>query len=228
VGSPYDMTDCLLLDVDGTLVDTNYLHTVAWHRAFLRYGLVVPNWRIHRAIGMGGDQLVPSLAGEKVEADLGEEIRGAWADEYHPLIEYVHPFEGALRLLAEAASHGLVVVLASSGPPEHVEHYIDLLEAWDIATAWTTAEDVSKTKPEPDLLGVAVGKVRVDRAVVIGDSVWDCEAASRIGLPSIGLLTGGTCREELVAHHASAVYENLDELRADLKDLPMAQVVAAE
>jgi phosphoglycolate phosphatase-like HAD superfamily hydrolase len=216
------MTDCLLLDVDGTLVDTNYLHTVAWHRAFLRYDLAVPNWRIHRAIGMGGDQLVPFLVGERVEADLGEQIRGAWAEEFHPLIEYVHPFPGARLLIAEAASQDIVVVLASSGLPDHVEHYIDLLEAWDFAAAWTTSEDVGETKPEPELLSVALGKVSADRAVAVGDSVWDCAAAKRIGLPAIGVLTGGTSRAELTEHDAAEVYESVEELRADLKDLPFA------
>ncbi|SMC67018.1 HAD family hydrolase [Kibdelosporangium aridum] len=221
------MTDCLLFDVDGTLVDTNYLHTVAWHRAFLRFDLVVPSWRIHRAIGMGGDQLVPHLVGEKAEADLGDQVRQAWAEEYEPLIEFVHPFEGAHRLLSEAASVDIVVVLASSGPPEHVEHYIDLLDARDIAAAWTSSEDVSTTKPEPELLEVALGKVSADRAAVVGDSVWDCDAATRLGLPAVGTLTGGTCRAELVDHGAIAVYEHLDELRADLKDLAFVRLDAA-
>ncbi|MCE7010848.1 HAD family hydrolase [Kibdelosporangium philippinense] len=218
------MTDCLLFDVDGTLVDTNFLHTVAWHRAFLRFDLVVPNWRIHRAIGMGGDQLVPALVGEKTEADIGDKIRQAWADEYQPLIEQVRPFEGAHRLLAEAASNDVVVVLASSGPPDHVEHYIDLLDARDIAAAWTTSEDVSETKPAPELLEVALGKVSVERASVVGDSVWDCDAASRSGLPSVGTLTGGTSRAELIEHGAVSVYEHLDQLRADLNDLPYVRL----
>ncbi|MET0136219.1 MAG: HAD hydrolase-like protein, partial [Kibdelosporangium sp.] len=120
------MSDCLLLDLDGTLVDTNYLHTVAWHRAFLSHGLVVPDWRIHRSIGMGGDQLVPHLVGEQVEEELGDELREAWAAEYEPMIEYVSPLHGAHALLAEAAGQGLAVVLASSAPSEHVEHYVDL------------------------------------------------------------------------------------------------------
>lgn len=214
------MTDCLLFDVDGTLVDTNYLHVVAWDRAFLRFDLVVPSWRIHRAIGMGGDQLVPHLAGDKVEASLGEQIRQAWAEEYNPLIEFVRPFEGAHRLLAEAASENIVVVLASSGPPDHVEHYIDLLDARDIATAWTTSKEVSTTKPAPQLLEVALGKVSADRAAAVGDSVWDCDAAKRLGLAPVGVLTGGTSGAELVEHGAVAVYEQLDELRADLKDVP--------
>ncbi|MEV4316079.1 HAD family hydrolase [Actinocrispum sp. NPDC049592] len=218
------MTDCLLLDVDGTLVDTNYLHTVAWHRAFLRFDLVVPDWRIHRAIGMGGDQLVRSLVGERVDEEAGSEIREAWADEYRPLIEYVRALPGAHRLLGAAAAQGFTVVLASSGPAEHVEHYIDLLDAWEVAAAWTTAQDVEATKPEPELLQVALDKVDVDRAVVVGDSVWDCEAAGRIGLPSVGVLTGGTSGPELTQSGAHAVYEKLDDLREDLADLPFALV----
>ncbi|GAB3887751.1 HAD family hydrolase [Kibdelosporangium lantanae] len=218
------MTDCLVLDVDGTLVDTNYLHAAAWHRAFLRFDLVVPSWRIHRAVGMGGDHLVRSLAGPRVDDDLGVEIRDAWADEYHPLIEYVCPLPGAHRLLGAAASGGVRVVLASSGPAEHVEHYIDLLDAWEVADAWTTADDVRATKPEPELLRVALGKVEADRAVVVGDSVWDCEAAARLGLPAVGVLTGGTSGDEMVRHGARAVYEQLDDLRRDLSDLPFARV----
>jgi HAD superfamily hydrolase (TIGR01549 family) len=226
VGQPVGMTDCLLLDVDGTLVDTNYLHTVAWHRAFLRFNLVVPNWRIHRAIGMGGDHLVPALAGEKVEADLGDDIRAAWAEIYHPMIEYVHPFEGATALLVDAVDRGMAVVLATSGPTDHVEHYIDLLMAWELATAWTTAEDVTKTKPDSELLAIALSKVDVDRAVVIGDSVWDCEAATRVGLPPIGLLTGGTSRQELIEHGAVAVHADLESLRAALPGLPFTSLDA--
>jgi HAD superfamily hydrolase (TIGR01549 family) len=218
------MTDCLLLDVDGTLVDTNYLHTAAWYRAFLRYELVVPAWRIHRAIGMGGDRLVPFLVGDRVEEDLGEEIRAAWAEEYQPLLEFVHPLPGARRLLAEAAGQGIVTVLASSGPADHVEHYIDLLDAWDVVPAWTTSDDVSDTKPEPDLLRVALAKVEVDRAVTVGDSVWDCDAAQRLGVPAIGVLSGGVSRAELLEHDASLVYDGVEELRADLKELPFTQI----
>ncbi|MET1073384.1 MAG: HAD family hydrolase [Umezawaea sp.] len=219
------MTNTLLLDVDGTLVDTNYHHAVAWVRAFRSAGLTVPAWRVHRAIGMGGDRLVEAVAGEHTEAEHGDELRKAWEQEFEPLLDEISPLEGAHRLVTSAVSeHGLHVVLASSGKREHIEHYLDLLDIRDVITAFTTSEDAEDSKPAPDLLQVALSQVDAERAVVIGDSVWDCDAAKRIGLPVVALRTGGFGEAELREHGASSVYEALDNLRADLADLPFATV----
>ncbi|MFC6088729.1 HAD family hydrolase [Saccharothrix lopnurensis] len=216
------MTNTLVLDVDGTLVDTNYHHAVAWFRAFRRFDLTVPTWRLHRAIGMGGDKLVAAVAGEHVERDRGDELREAWVAEFEPMLAEVRPLEGAHRLVSAAREQDLAVVLASSGKRRHVDHYLGLIDAADVPS--TSSDDVAESKPAPDLVEVALRQVDRDggRAVVIGDSVWDCDAAHRAGLPVVCLRTGGFGEAELREHGASAVYEELDQLRADLTDLPMA------
>ncbi|MFJ8966178.1 HAD family hydrolase [Lentzea sp. NPDC102401] len=216
------MSNTLVLDVDGTLVDTNYHHTVAWLRAFREVDVTVPGWRVHRAIGMGGDKLVAAVAGDKVEQDHGDELRAAWERHFDTMLDEIQPLEGAHRLVRAATDLGLAVVLASSGKSKHIEHYLKLLDPGDVA--WTTSDDVDDSKPAPDLIEVALREVQGERAVVVGDSVWDCEAAARAGLPSIGLLTGGFGEDELVDRGASAVYADLDTLRAELADLPFAVV----
>jgi HAD superfamily hydrolase (TIGR01549 family) len=215
------MTNTLVLDVDGTLVDTNYHHAVAWFRAFRRFDITVPTWRLHRAIGMGGDKLVAAVAGEHVEREHGDEIRTAWEAAFEPMLAEIRPLEGAHRLVAAALEQEFTVVLASSGKRHHVDHYVKLLDASGVTS--TSADDVEASKPAPDLIEVALRRVDGGgRAVVIGDSVWDCEAAQRAGLPAVCLRTGGFGEAELREAGASAVYEELDELRADLTDLPMA------
>jgi HAD superfamily hydrolase (TIGR01549 family) len=216
------MSNTVVLDVDGTLVDTNYHHTVAWLRAFREAGVTVPGWRVHRAIGMGGDKLVGAVAGDDVEREHGDEVRDRWERHFDSMLDEIQPLEGAHRLVRAATDLGLAVVLASSGKRKHVEHYLKLLDPGDVA--WTTSDDVDDSKPAPDLIEVALREVKGERAVVVGDSVWDCEAAARVGLPSIGLLTGGFGEDELVDRGASAVYADLDTLRAELADLPFAEV----
>ncbi|MEU4445350.1 HAD family hydrolase [Actinosynnema sp. NPDC050801] len=215
------MTNTLVLDVDGTLVDTNYHHAVAWFRAFRRFDITVPTWRLHRAIGMGGDKLVAAVAGEHVEREHGDDLRKAWEVAFEPMLAEVRPLEGAHRLVTSALEQNFSVVLASSGKRHHVDHYLKLIDAAGITS--TSADDVDDSKPAPDLIELALRRVDGSgRAVVIGDSVWDCEAARRAGLPSVCLLTGGFGEAELRDSGASAVYEELDGLRADLTDLPMA------
>ncbi|MFD9733558.1 HAD family hydrolase [Umezawaea sp. NPDC059074] len=219
------MTNTLLLDVDGTLVDTNYLHAVTWVRAFDSVGLVVPAWRVHRAIGMGGDRLVEVVAGEHAEARHGDAVRKAWELGFEKVLDEVRPLEGAHRFVTAAATeHGYAVVLASSGKREHVEHYLDLLDVRDVIAGFTTAEDAEDSKPAPDLLQIALAKTDAERAVVVGDSVWDCDAARRIGLPVVAVRTGGFGEAELLEHGATFVYRELDDLRADLSDLPLVTV----
>jgi HAD superfamily hydrolase (TIGR01549 family) len=209
-----------LVDVDGTLVDTNYQHTLAWYRAFRRVGRVLPLWRIHRHIGMGGDQLVPALTDEAFDAQHGDSLRSAWAEEFAPLLPEVSAVAGAHDLLADLKADGVRVVLASSGKPEHVEAFLDLVDGRSVADAWTTSEDVERTKPEPDLLQVALEKAvegdggRPDDAdvVVVGDSTWDFVAAGRFGARGVALLTGGFSREELTEAGAAEVADTLPEV----------------
>jgi HAD superfamily hydrolase (TIGR01509 family) len=187
----------VLLDVDGTLIDANYQHALAWYRAFRGSGVVLPIWRIHRHVGMGGDQLVPALVGEDVDAEKGEEIREARSKMYEELIGDVSPLEGAHELIADLKERGGTTVLASSSPEKEIEHYLDLLEAHELADGWTTEDDVEATKPEPDLVRAALEKAGTDDAVLIGDTPWDIEAARASGIETITVITGGYSEQEL-------------------------------
>jgi HAD superfamily hydrolase (TIGR01509 family) len=212
-----------VLDIDGTLVDTNYHHAVAWFRAFRQHGFVLPLWRIHRHIGMGGDQLVAALAGEGFDETQGDSVRAAEKVLYMELIGEVQPLEGARRLIEDLKGNGHTVVLASSAKTEELEHYLTLLDARSLADDWTDSSDVEQTKPEPDLLLAALAKVdaRAKDAVMIGDSVWDCRAAKRAGVRSVGVLTGGFSDQELTEAGASAVYSAVEELRQSLDETPL-------
>ena len=210
-----------ILDIDGTLVDTNYQHAVAWYRAFKAYDVIVPVWRIHRHVGMGGDQLVAALTDEATEEKLGDDIRAAEKKLKAELIDEVAPMEGAADLVADLKQRGHSVVLASSAKEEEVGHYLDLLGVRDTVDGWTTSADVEATKPEPDLVAAAVEKAGGGPAVMVGDSIWDCEAATRAGLPTIGVLTGGFARSELEDRGAAAVFESVEELRKNLDDTPL-------
>jgi HAD superfamily hydrolase (TIGR01549 family) len=207
------MSAAVIFDIDGTLVDSNYQHALAWFRAFRQHDVIVPTWRIHRAIGMGGDQLVAALAGEEVEREKGDDVRDAEKPLFMDMIEEVEPFEGARELLAELASDGRTVVLASSAKSDEAEHYVDLLEARDRVTAWTTSADVDETKPEPDLVEVALEKAGTDEAVMVGDSIYDVEAAKRAGIPTVGVISGGYSESELRAAGAADVVESVADLR---------------
>lgn len=213
--------DTALVDIDGTLVDTNYQHTLAWYRAFRRCDIVVPIWQIHRHIGMGGDQIVTAVAGAEAEDRHGDDLRKAWTNQFDSMLDEIVPLAGARELLVELRRRGYRVVLASSGKPEHTDHYLDLIDGRSVVDAWTTSEDVEATKPAPDLLKVALDKVDGTHPLVIGDSVWDCVAAERIGAPAIAVLTGGFSEPELRTAGAGWVFDSLDDLRAGLKETPL-------
>jgi HAD superfamily hydrolase (TIGR01509 family) len=212
-----------ILDIDGTLVDTNYHHAVAWYRAFRQHGFVLPLWRIHRHIGMGGDQLVAALAGDGFEREQGDAVRAAEKVLYTELIGEVEPLEGARRCVEDLKSNGHTVVLASSAKPDELEHYLTLLDARTLVDGWTDSGDVERTKPEPDLVLAALEKAGAepDDAVMIGDSVWDCRAAERAGTRSIGVLTGGFSEDELLEAGASKVFASVEDLREHLVDTPL-------
>lgn len=212
------MTTVAILDVDGTLVDTNYQHAIAWYRAFRQHEVILPIWRIHRHIGMGGDHLVRALCGDEVEEQKGEDIRAAEKERYMALIDEVEPLEGAPGLIGDLKERGHDVVLASSAKPDEVEHYLDLLDARELADGWTTSAQVEATKPDPDLVQAAVEKSGADEAVMVGDSTWDCEAAERVGIATVAVLTGGFSEAELRDAGAVAVYHSIVELRNSLDE----------
>src|SRR5918912_1054700 len=137
------MARAALLDVDGTLIDANYQHALAWFRAFRQHGIVLPVWRIHRHIGMGGDQLIPALAGGRVERDIGEDLRAAEKSLYLATIDEVQPLPGARDLLRKLKQRGCTVVVASSAKQEELEHYVGVLHAGGLVDAWTSSADVN-------------------------------------------------------------------------------------
>jgi HAD superfamily hydrolase (TIGR01549 family) len=210
-----------ILDIDGTLVDTNYQHALAWYRAFRQHDIVLPVWRIHRHIGMGGDQLVEALTDAATEEEHGDAIREAEGALYLALIEEVEPFEGARDLIVALRDRGHTPILASSAKAKEVDHYLDLLDARDIAEDWTTSADVEATKPEPDLVKSALDKAGGGDAVMIGDTPWDVIAAERTGVKTLAVLTGGFGEDELREAGALEVYTSIGTLLEQLGDTPL-------
>ena len=201
-----------LLDIDGTLVDSTYHHAIAWHRAFARHHVEVSLWRVHRSIGMGGDKLVTEVAGERVEAEHGDALREAWEEEYAALLDEVSPLPGARDLVVDLQQRGHVVVLASSGAERFSHEAVRLLDIADEVAAVTSSADAEESKPEADIFAVALDRVSGERAVAVGDTPYDVEAAARLGLACVGLLTGGYSRAELEEAGAARVVESPAEL----------------
>ena len=210
-----------ILDIDGTLVDTNYHHAIAWYRAFVQSGEVLPLWRIHRHIGMGGDQLVGALGGAELERAHGDEVRALEGEIYMEMIGEVAPLQGARDLLCELRDRGHATVLASSAKGHEVDHYLDLLDARELVDGWTTSADVERTKPEPDLVRAALEQLGTDEAVMVGDTPWDVQAAEKAGVPTVAVLTGGFSESELTDAGAVAVFSSILELREDLGSTPL-------
>jgi HAD superfamily hydrolase (TIGR01549 family) len=210
------MEIALIVDVDGTLVDSSYEHVLAWSRAFRAHDVFVPSWRIHRAVGMGGDQVIPHVAGQDVEERLGDRIREAERDAYAEYLPHIRAFPDAIAFLERCRALGAQVVLASSAKSSELDRYLELLDAERLDLRWTNSDDVSRTKPHPDLIHRALEQVPGADALMIGDATWDVIAASRAGLSTLGLLTGGYGEDELRAAGALEVYPSLAELTAAL------------
>jgi HAD superfamily hydrolase (TIGR01509 family) len=212
-----------ILDVDGTLVDSNYHHALAWYRAFRELDHVVPLWRLHRHVGMGGDKFVAAVAGDDVEERLGDRLRERWERLFDELLPEVEPLDGAYELMAELEGRGHRVVLASSAVRSHFDAFVDdKLRARSLAHAWTTKDDVDASKPDPDLVEAALAKAGTRDAVLVGDTPWDCRAAAAAGIPTVSVLTGGFSEAELRAAGAAAVYESPRALLDALDETPLA------
>lgn len=216
--------DTVVLDVDGTLVDSVYAHVQAWSQAFHDIGTDVPAWRVHRAIGMGGDRIVTELAGQRVEDALGDEVRSLHGDHYEKLMHLVRALPGADDLLAMLRKLGFQVVLATSGSREEIDRALDLLAASHRVTALVTSAEVTASKPAADLISAALDRAGSTRAIMVGDSVWDVGAARRAGLSTIGLRSGGFGDHELLQAGAIAVFDDPAELvsRFDELDVELA------
>lgn len=207
------MNAALIVDIDGTLIDSNYQHVMAWQRAFIEHDVRVEAWTLHRYIGKGGDQFVASAAGPEVESTLGDSIREAESVFFKDLIDEVRPFDGASSFLRKRAKAGAEIILATSAKPEEIDHYLDLLDVDGIISGLTSSADVDATKPSPDLIETALARAQSRDALMIGDSIWDIEAATRAGLGTIAVLTGGFSKRELEAAGATEVQPHLKDLQ---------------
>jgi HAD superfamily hydrolase (TIGR01549 family) len=204
----------VVLDVDGTLVDSNYQHALAWHRAFREHGRRAAIWEIHRHVGMGGDQFVEALLGEEVENADGDELRDGHSEAFSRLIGEVEAIEGASELIAELDDAGARVVIGSSAERDECDHYVELLGATERIAGATTSADAERSKPDPELVQVALDKYGAGGpALMIGDSTWDVKAATAAGVPTLALLTGGFSEAELREAGAAEVSHSVAALR---------------
>jgi HAD superfamily hydrolase (TIGR01509 family) len=208
----------VLFDIDGTLVDSNYLHVHAWQRAFTEVGLQVESWRIHRCIGMDGSSLIEELGSGDIE-DPGR-LEGLHSNFYAETVGLLRPLPGARTLLDAVADLGLQVVLATSAPEDELTALRKVLDCDDIVSAITSSGDVETAKPDPDIVRVALDRAGVgpDRAVFVGDSVWDVAAAARAGVECVCLRSGGISQAELEYAGATAVFSDPRDLAEHLGD----------
>jgi HAD superfamily hydrolase (TIGR01509 family) len=213
----------VLFDVDGTLVDSNYLHTLAWSRALRDGGEWAAMNVIHRLVGMGGDQLTEQILGHQDDAAADR-----WHHRYEELMDEVTALPGAVDLLRALHEAGLRVVLASSSPADHVEAMIERLGVADVIAAATSADDADASKPAPDIFqaALAAGDVDRERAFVVGDSIWDIQAARAAGLATIGVESGGFSRHELTEEGAHSVYRNVQDLLDQWRTSPLGLLVS--
>jgi HAD superfamily hydrolase (TIGR01509 family) len=214
-----------VLDIDGTLIDSNYQHALAWYRAMRSVGETFPVWRLHRLIGMGGDQVVEAIGGEELERRIGDDVREKQGKEVDALLDEMSVLPGARDLLLAIKERGHRLVLASSAKERHVDVFLDKLEARDIVDEWTTSDDVESSKPAPDLLQVALKKLGAPpdaASVVVGDSVWDVKAAKNANMPAIVVRSGGFGDDELRDAGAIAIYDTPGDLLEALDDTPLA------
>jgi HAD superfamily hydrolase (TIGR01549 family) len=212
----------VLFDIDGTLVDSNYLHIDAWDRAFTEIGAPVNTWRIHRSIGMDSAKLLESLLGDRVE-ELSDRAKEGHTRHYEAMGDRLRSFGQAQDLLRTLADRGFEIVLATSAPTSELEMLRRTLEVEDVIATLTSADDVKSAKPDPDIVQVALERAEAgpEEAIFVGDSVWDVQAAQRAGVPTIGFRSGGTSEQELRDAGAIAVYDDAAHLLAELDSSPL-------
>ncbi len=212
----------VLFDIDGTLVDTSYIHTVSWWQAFRQAGLDASMARIHRAIGMGGDHLVHEVTDGAADdqADTLKTSHDALYSAYWPALRLL---PGARELVRHCHDVGLVTVLASSAGSAEFEVLTRVLELDDVIDAATGSADADSSKPDPDIVLVALAKARLEpaNAIFVGDAVWDVHASIKAGLRCIGLESGGTSAAELMEAGAVQTYRDAADLLARFSGSPL-------
>ena len=215
----------VLFDIDGTLVDSSYLHINAWLHALRAVGHPVDAWRIHRGQGMGSSELLAALLGEASD-EVSSQAKQHHSERYRQSSELLRAFDGARDLVAAVAQRGVTVVLATSAAPDELELLRSVLGIEDAVAEITAAEDVEAAKPEPDLIHVALQQagVTADRAVYVGDTVWDVKACGKAGVACVGVLSGGISAAELTEAGAVAVYEDCRALLRELDTSPLAAI----
>ena len=212
----------LILDVDGTLLDTVYLHVLAWWESFLAEGYEVSCFDIHRAIGRSSEELVEALIGTSAEG-----VTKGHSDRWAPLRERCIPFHDVPELIRTVAGRGVQVVYCTSGSEDDVADFREKIGCDDVVAAVVDSGDVEHSKPAPDIVRAALDAVGVapERAVMLGDTVYDVRAAAAAGVPCIGLMCGGIGERELLDAGAVAVYGNPSELLQGLDDSPVGRLL---
>ncbi len=215
----------VLFDVDGTLVDSTYLHAVTWWEGFRAGGHDVPIAQIHRAVGMGADRLLDHLLGTERDRSRDELVRAVHAERYAPYLSQLRPLPGAANLLRACHERGQRVALATSATPEELTAMRRVLAVDAAIDGATSSGDAERTKPEPDIVEAALRLLgrSTAQAVYVGDSIWDIAACAKLGLPCVALTCGGTARAELAGAGAVAVYEDPADLLAHLDDSPLTK-----
>ncbi|MFD6422628.1 HAD family hydrolase [Streptomyces sp. NPDC060198] len=218
------MTHAAIFDVDGTLVDTNHLHVTAWWEAFRQAGHRVAMHDIHRAVGLGGGDLIAALLGEQRRREEDDSISAAHTTLYATYFDRLPAFDGAARLLRELSGRGWHVVLATSATGAELGALRRALDADDVVRATASADDTAEGKPAPDPVKHAMGLVggTAETSVFVGDTVWDMRAAARAGVTTVGVLSGGIPREDLVESGAAGVYSDVADLLNRLGRSPFA------
>ena len=214
----------ILYDVDGTLVDTNHLHVVAWWHAFRAHGHTIPMRRLHATVGQGSDRFVETILGHP-----DEDVANAHTDFYGPFLHELAAFDRAADLLRATKRAGLAVVLATSASAKEAEHLRATLDADDVIDEVTSKDDVEESKPDPDIVHRALDKagLRAADALFVGDTVWDVEAARRADLDCVAVLSGGICEHDLRDAGAVAVYRDVRHLLEEFDDSPLGKLAAA-
>ncbi|MFF1301316.1 HAD family hydrolase [Streptomyces sp. NPDC058307] len=218
------MERAAVFDVDGTLVDTNHLHVTTWWEALRQAGHRVPMHAVHRAIGLGSDDLVAHLLGEDRDKDQDAELSAAHKALYGQYFDRLPALQDAGRLLRHLHQAGWRVVLATSAGGSELSALRRAIDADDAIMATASADDVEEGKPAPEPVehALELAGVPAERAVFVGDTVWDMQAGSRAGVRCVGVLCGGIPRADLEEAGAQAIYDDPAHLLASLADSPLA------